>query len=250
MAGDLSGPTISSQVVVWQPPAGRIETSTSKDDDPTHKATTTLTDLPAELRNYIFELNMPSDTAICLCVERLPTLTGKLHYRFRPSLPALYQTCKQLRIDYPIARYFANNNFFITDAMLNQLKAVSAFVGARKFAADSIRKLRIDHSIMGESAPVSFRIRYTLDATLMRPGHIAVQRKEGTVMHSRIWRYAFPSDDEVVCLCGVQAATAGRHSLLELLSEYAAMLATRTRSEGKRDILGEKCSTCGNMRFV
>lgn len=254
MAEHTSDSTLSGQAIVRQSPASRNGTSKGEGGESTHKATITLTDLTAKLRVYIFELAMPTNTAICLRVE--PLSTNKFHYRIRPSLAGLYETCKQLRLDYPIARYYATNTFVVTDAMLNQPYSIAAFVEARKPAADHIRRLRVDHSIMGHydahHSKRSFRIRYSFDAVVIHPGQIAIQWARATVMHSKLGINAFLFEDEV-CLCGVQESVSDRNTLLEVLDAYATTLASRKRSEHPwytGHIEGVKCEECGEWRYV
>lgn len=102
--------------------------------------------LAGEIKNHVFEIVVPCNTAIILRAEQGPTATGKRHYRFHPKSAALYATCRQLRADFPIAEYYAGSSFVFTDSMF-QPGAISAFIKARKPAVEDTTHVRVSHTL-------------------------------------------------------------------------------------------------------
>lgn len=118
-----------------------------------------LVKLPAELKNRIFELAMPTNTVIAIRAEsansenrlwRLESqvpLRAELSYKYRPLAPPLLSVCREFRND-ASAMYYGSNTWLLWDVAL-QPKAFEGFVAARGHAAlSAIRTARVSHQYM------------------------------------------------------------------------------------------------------
>lgn len=103
-----------------------------------------LLSLPGEIRNQIFELVINQNTTIVLRAERIHMKNGKPGYRFHPKTPAFFATCRKLRAEFPMARYYATNSFVFSDNMF-QTGAIAAFVEANKPAVEHMTHARVSH---------------------------------------------------------------------------------------------------------
>lgn len=100
-----------------------------------------LLNLPGEIKNRIFELVHPSGNTIILSAHKQAAGT-KTTYHFSPASPPLSAVCRQLRAEFPIARYYATNTFVITEALF-RLDVFTAFVAGRLPAIDHLRIARV-----------------------------------------------------------------------------------------------------------
>ena len=116
--------------------------------------------LPAELKNYIYELVMPTKDSIALRANYVRLTdddsSPRFCYRFAPATPPLLAVCREIRND-AIALYYGSNTLLVTDIMLQQTKALDAFTRARTAALQHVRKVRVVRTsailyIMGISA--------------------------------------------------------------------------------------------------
>lgn len=99
--------------------------------------------LPAELKNQILSMAMPTATTVLLRAEIHSDHTGRKAFKFHPAVPSVLAACHQLRDD-GLKLYYASNTFFLTDNML-QSKVIEYFEKARGEGADSIRKANVKH---------------------------------------------------------------------------------------------------------
>lgn len=203
--------------------------------------------LPAEIKNQIFELTMPTNTAICLRVERLPDDGHKRRYRLLPSLPALYSTCRQLRADFPIAHYYSANTFVISDVMF-QPAAMSIFRAARRPAIDNVDKVRVAHTIE----------TYRSNRTYQRVGVYVFSASRAGSGQVDFTGIKFQGDEERVggnsiCSCTIEqlAAECGQN-LLEFCCKYVekAPECTIQDSAGYGEMPGRTCRRCGNWQLI
>ena len=133
-----------------------------------------LLNLPAEIRNEIFEPGLPTATTIILSAQVQHRAGGTTTYVFRPALPPLYAVCRQLRVEF-IARYYAENTFRLAHAMF-QHNALAAFIAGRMPAIVKIRSVQanqwcqivhgVSASAVEQSIPnTTIRFKASMDAT-------------------------------------------------------------------------------------
>lgn len=69
-----------------------------------------LLNLPGELKSRIFDVVHPIGITIPLRA-RAQGSAGEESHRFHPASPALAAVCRQLRADFPLAKYYSDNTF-------------------------------------------------------------------------------------------------------------------------------------------
>lgn len=139
---------ISSTTVVGEdtkhPQASSNRTTIAHDG-----AEPSLSGLPAELKNSILELVLPTGTLIYFRAESIATVNGERpRYHFLPMLPPLCQTSQQLRTELPMGRYYTENSFLIGDSML-QPGVLSAFMEAGKSAIKDVERVCVTYNLSG-----------------------------------------------------------------------------------------------------
>lgn len=98
--------------------------------------------LPAEIKNRVFELVIPTNTTVILRAQAADDADRK-RYIFRPLPLALLLTCRELRAEFT-TMYYATNTFLIFDTMF-QPQSLARDVATRLGKASQIRRVKVMH---------------------------------------------------------------------------------------------------------
>lgn len=223
--------------------------------------------LPAEVQNYIFELSMPTHTTICLRAENVTTNYRQPRFRLHPSLPPLYSTCKQIRAAFPIAQYYKNNTFLITDNMLRP-GAMSAFLSARQPVIKYLARVRISHSVgEGREREGWYRtgfptVHYIFDVKLTGLGEVFLEARKAKYAAGR----SYEEFSVGICTCTMGKLVQGGTTIVDVLSDYAdAAEACKKHAvaypypssksllggvRGEGFLMGRLCVVCGKEKYI
>lgn len=233
-------------------------TNTSSTDDTRH----TLLGLPAEIKNQIFELAMPTGTVVCISAEELPTSNkavgrncsaGKARFRFHPATPALYNTCRRLRTEFPIAAYYTNNNFLVNDSMFCR-GLLSAFTAGRKATLKYVSKVRVLHKARVAHAFQMHRhvgqyFTYVFDAEVAGERSIAITANKIVGASDTVEDQYFAGLDSP-CLCTIETCAAESGSaLLRMVCKFIDKVGERRKNLSGAYLSRGNCMRCGRTAY-
>lgn len=149
---------------------------------------------------------MPTNTAIFLRVH-VSTEDGKRHFHFYPRSPAVYEACGQLRVEYPIARYYSTNTLVVSGAMLEPA-VLGAFMTARKVAVEHVTRIRVSHRVSVPARSKDFHPRYIFNAKVGNSEDVVITTPKVCGSTSAMESCFDVGGQQMACLCTFDALAA------------------------------------------
>ena len=197
--------------------------------------------LPAELKNYIFELALGSHDTVMLYVKHHPANdTAKSRLEFRPSLPAITKVCRQLRHEVSMDAYYANNTFVFSDSTFNA-RVLSVFKAIREPSASQMKRVKVYNSQVlrkdSDNAPCTISIRFSAEIVDSARVEITDVRTKGIETYAGQYRAR-----EGICCYFIEKLFRIEQGVLDLVMDYDREMKSMSIAHG--DI----CETCNRLQ--